>query len=161
MPRSLPLATNCSTPCSTSARPFVDAPLQRVRQAKGCGRAGHEERNVPVLAQTHGPLQHRDGPLHVPLAKRHRTDPLTYLHQAEGIINGLSDPEPFFGDRQPRCERPQFGVAAAQLGPGRGRKVIGAKAFSEPLPLERRHIPLQMLDGPSIVSSYRNRSDPG
>ena len=51
---------------------------------------------MPVLAQIHGSLQHRDGPLHVPLAQMHDTDPIARLNQAEGIIDGLGDPEPFF-----------------------------------------------------------------
>jgi hypothetical protein len=47
---------------------------------------------MPVLAQTHCPLQHRDGPVHVPLAPIHNTYPKARLNQAEGMINGLSDP---------------------------------------------------------------------
>ena len=53
----------------------------------------------------------------------------------------------------PSGERAAFGVAEAQPGPG-GRRDddIGAKAFSEQIPLEGRDIPLQTLDGPRIVS---------
>ena len=48
---------------------------------------------------------------------------------------------------------PQFGVAVAQPGPGDRRDAaIGAKAFREQISLEGRHIPLQTLDGPWIVS---------
>ena len=69
------------------------------------------------------------------------------------MIDGLGDPEPFFGHGEPLRERTAFGVAVAQPGPG-GRRdaAICAKAFIEQLSLERRHIPLQTLDGPWIVS---------
>ena len=130
-----------------------DTPIQGIRQAQGCGLLGQEERNVPVLAQTQGPLQHRDGPVHVPLAQIHQTDPMARLNQAEGMIDGLGDPEPVFGHGEPLRERTEFGVAVAQPGPGSYRDAaICAKAFIEQISLERRHIPLQTLDGPRIVS---------
>ena len=69
------------------------------------------------------------------------------------MIDGLGDPEPFFGQGEPLRERTAFGVAEAQPGPG-GRRdnAICAKAFREQITLEGRHIPPQTLDGPCIVS---------
>src|SRR6266851_2204626 len=108
---------------------------------------------MPVLAQTHAPLEHRDGPLHLPLALMHSTDPLARHNQAEGIIDGLGDPEPFFGHGAPLRERTTFSMAEAQAGPGDDRDAARcAKAFIAQISLEGRHIPLQTLDGPRIVS---------
>ena len=78
------------------------------------------------------------------------------------MIDGLGDPEPFFGHGEPLRERTAFGVAEAQPGPG-GRRddAICAKAFMEQIPLEGRHIPLQTLDGPRDSLPCRNRPDPG
>src|SRR2546425_12934277 len=75
------------------------------------------------------------------------------LNQAEGIVDGLGDPQPFCRHGEPLCERTAFGVAEAQPGPGaRCDAAICAKAFIEQLPLEKHHIPLKTLDGPWIVS---------
>ena len=68
--------------------------------------------------KTYGPLQHRDGPLHVPLAQIHHTDPMARLNHREGMIDDLGDPEPVFGHGEPLRERTAFGVAVAQPGPG-------------------------------------------
>ena len=108
---------------------------------------------MPVLAQTQGSLQPRDGLEHVPLPQIHHTDPLARLNLAEGIMDGLGDLEPVFGHGAPRRERAQLGVAPTQPGSG-GRRdaAIGAKACSEQIPLEGCHIPPQTLDGPCIVS---------
>ena len=108
---------------------------------------------MPVQAQPHGPLQHWDGPLHVSLALIHHTDPIAYLNQAEGTIDGLGDPQPFFGYGEPLGERPKLGVAGAQPAPGACRDdVQGAKAFIEQVSPERHDILLQTLDGPRVVA---------
>jgi hypothetical protein len=73
---------------------------------------------VPVLAQTQGPFQHRDGALQLPLAQRHHTGPPARQNQAEGIMDGLGDPEPFLGHGEPLREHTAFGVAEAQESPG-------------------------------------------
>jgi hypothetical protein len=46
--------------------------LQGICHAQGCGQHRHEEWDALVLAQTHGPLQHRNGPRHVPLTQIQR-----------------------------------------------------------------------------------------
>ncbi len=108
---------------------------------------------MPVLAQTQGSLQHRDGPVHVPLAQIQKAHPTARVNQAEGMIDGLGDPEPVFGHGEPLRERTAFGVAEAQPGPGDYRDAaICAKALIEQLPLESRYIPFKTLDGPRIVS---------
>jgi len=60
----------------------------------------------------------------------HHTDPTARLNLAEGIMDGLGNPKPFFREGEPLCERPAFGMAVAQPGPGAYRdNAIGAKAF--------------------------------
>jgi hypothetical protein len=83
----------------------------------------------------------------------HDTERIARLNQTERMIGGLSDPEPFLGHREPLCERAEFGMAIAQPGPG-GRRddVERTKAFIAQIPLEGRHILLQTLYGPRIVS---------
>jgi hypothetical protein len=69
------------------------------------------------------------------------------------MIDGLGDPQPFCGQGEPLRERPTFGVAVAQPGPGgcrHGARCV--KAFIEQISLEGRHIPFQTLDGPPIIS---------
>src|SRR5262249_11680141 len=87
-------------------------------------------------------------------AQIHHTEAIAYLNQSEGMIDGLGDPESVCGQGKPLCECTTFGVAEAQPSQGVCRDAaISAKAFSEQLSLESRHIPLQTLDGPWIVSS--------
>jgi hypothetical protein len=75
------------------------------------------------------------------------------VHQAEGLIDGLGDPEPVFGHGEPLREGSEFSVAEAQPGPGGDRDAtIGAKAIIAQRSPEGRYIPPQTLDGPSIVS---------
>ena len=91
--------------------------------------------------------------MHVPLAPIQHTYSIVHYNQAEGMIAGLGNPEPFFGHGEPLRERTTFGVAEAQPGPRDCRDAaIGAKAFGEQLSLEERHIPPKTLDGPWIVS---------
>ena len=79
------------------------------------------------------------------------------------MVDGLGDSEPFFGQGEPLRERPAFGVAVAQPGPGGcGDDAIVRQSGSErSSPWRRRHIPFQTRDGLCIVARYRNRPDPG
>ena len=78
------------------------------------------------------------------------------------MIDGLGDPEPFFGQGEPLRERAPFGMAAAQPGPGGCREaVVCAKALIAQLALEHRHIPLQTRDGPRDSLPRRNSPSPG
>ena len=130
-----------------------DTPIQDIRQAQGCGLFGQEDRNGPVLAQTHRPLQHRDGSLHVSLAQIHHADPIARLNHGEGIIDGLGEPEPFFGQGESLRERTELRETIAQPGPGgRCDAAIATKALIEQLPVESRHIPLKTPNCPRIVS---------
>ena len=92
--------------------------------------------------------------MHVPLAPIQHTYPIVHYNQAEGMIAGLGNPEPFFGHGEPLRERTTFGVAEAQPGPrdGRDKNAICAKAFIEQIALEGRHIPRKTLDGLRIGS---------
>ena len=69
------------------------------------------------------------------------------------MIDGLGDPEPFFGYGEPLRERTAFGVAVAQPGPRHCcDAAIDAKAFIEQIPLEECHILPITLDGLWIIS---------
>ena len=80
----------------------------------------------------------------IPLTQIYPAHAAARRNQAEGMVDGFGDPQPFFGQGEPLRERPAFGVAAAQTGPGGcGNDAIGAKAGRAQLTLEVRHIPFQ------------------
>ena len=101
-------------------------------------------------------------PLHIPLTQIQPAHAAARRNQAEGMVDGLGDPEPLFGQGEPLRERPAFGVAVAQIGPGGcGDDAIGAKAVRAQLTLERS--PHSIPDSRQPVHSlrYRHRPDPG
>ena len=79
----------------------------------GCVEPGQD---IPGLAQCQATCEQRDGLGENPLAEIHPTDPAIRVDQAKGVIDRLSNAEPFFSMGNRLTERPDLGKAPGQLG---------------------------------------------
>ena len=108
--------------------------------------------DVRSLADPKAAFEHGNGLGQVPLAQGQPANTAVRLATAEGVIDGLVKLERLIPQGEALGKRAQLGQASDQPAPGEYREQEPLKPLIAQLAGERGHVPLQDVDGLSIVA---------
>ena len=130
-----------------------DTPGQDVHRAQRLSHPGEIEREVRVLTGAHSMFEQVERHGEIALAEGQHTTPPIGHHEAPGVSDRLSNPQPFVPESTALSERAQLGMALGEFGTGvhSGEEPL-AEALVAPRSGEGHHGLPEEVDGPTIVA---------
>src|SRR5262249_24678822 len=123
------------------------APAQDIRRPQGRSHKGEYEWALCFLAGAYGPFEQGERPAQLTVMEGQQANPPIAPHEARGMIDRLSNLEPFFAEGTALGKRAQLGMAPGEFNTGlHSGQADLTKTLVAPRPVEGRHGLLQAVD---------------